>query len=193
MDRNVTISITIGRRSARLITAALLAIALGVPVVAFAAHSFSDVPDSHPFHGDIGAIKDRGISTTGCGGGNFCPNSNVTRGQMAAFLNRVFRSEGTAMGYASVEANGTLRESYASNLGTVSVAHPQIGYYLVTLGGLTIRPDQVIHVTPRETFGNEVCRVFQGAANKTTVEVFCHTVADGSPGVNVPFSVTVMN
>ena len=27
--------------------------------------------------------------TTGCGGGNYCPDSNVTRGQMAAFMNRL--------------------------------------------------------------------------------------------------------
>lgn len=193
MDRNVTISITIGRRSARLVAAALLVVALAVPIVAVANDAFSDVPNSHTFHADIGDIKDRGISPAGCGGGNYCPEGNVTRGQMAGFLNRIFRSEGTVMGYASVEANGTLAEGYARNLGTVSVAHSLIGYYRVTLGGLTIRPDQVIHVTPRETFGNEICRVFQGNANTTTVEVFCHTIADGSPAVNIAFSVTVMN
>jgi len=54
-----------------------------------ASHSFSDVPDSHPFHADIAAVKDSGVSPTGCGGGKFCPDDNVTRGQMAAFLNRI--------------------------------------------------------------------------------------------------------
>ena len=29
------------------------------------------------------------MSPTGCGGGNFCPDAFVTRGQMAAFLNRL--------------------------------------------------------------------------------------------------------
>lgn len=75
----------------------------------------------------------------------------------------------------------------------MSVTHTLAGFYQVTLGGLTIRPDQVIHVTPRETFGNEVCRVFQGSADKTTIDVFCHTVAAGSPAVNIAFSVTAMN
>ena len=28
--------------------------------------------------------------TTGCGGGNYCPDSIVTRDQMAAFLARAF-------------------------------------------------------------------------------------------------------
>jgi len=28
--------------------------------------------------------------TSGCGGGNYCPDSNVTRAQMAVFLVRTF-------------------------------------------------------------------------------------------------------
>lgn len=49
--------------------------------------TFTDVPLSHPFHREVEAMVSSGI-TGGCGGGNFCPNSNVTRGQMAAFLSR---------------------------------------------------------------------------------------------------------
>ncbi len=192
MDRNVTISLTMGRRGARLITAAILVVALVIPGAVIASDSFGDVPDSNTFHDDITAILERGI-TTGCGGGNYCPSGTVTREQMAAFLNRIFRAQGTATGYASVEANGTLAEGYARNLGLVSVTHTVSGYYQVSFGGLTIRPDQVIVVQPRETFGNEVCRVFQGSSNKTTVEVFCHTVATGSPAVNIAFNVIVYN
>ena len=192
MDRPVTITLTIGRRSARMIAAALLVVAIAVPAAVIASDSFADVPNSNTFHDDISAIADRGI-TTGCGGGNYCPAANMTRAEMAGFINRIFRAEGTIAGYASVEANGTLREGYARNLAAVSVTHTLVGFYQVTLGGVTIRPDQVIHVSPRETFGNEVCRVFQGSANKTTVDVFCHTVAAGSPAVDIPFSVTVLN
>jgi hypothetical protein len=47
------------------------------------------VPTDHTFHADIDAITDAGVTTTGCGGGNFCPDEFVTRGQMAAFLNRL--------------------------------------------------------------------------------------------------------
>jgi hypothetical protein len=191
MDRNLTISITIGRRGARMIAVAMLVLAIAVPSAVIASDVFGDVPNAHTFHNDITALYNRGL-TTGCGGGNFCPDENVTRGQMAAFMNRLYRSEGLVAGYASVEADGTLREGYARDLGTVSVAHPQAGYYQVTLGGLSIRPDQVIIVQPRETFGNEVCRVAQGAAAKDTVEVFCHTVAAGSPAINIPFSVLVL-
>jgi hypothetical protein len=50
-----------------------------------AAASFTDVPTNHPFFQFVEALAASGI-TAGCGGGNFCPNSPVTRGQMAVFL-----------------------------------------------------------------------------------------------------------
>lgn len=49
--------------------------------------SFTDVPTSHPFFNEVAQLSKSGI-TQGCGGGNFCPDSPVTRGQMAAFLSR---------------------------------------------------------------------------------------------------------
>lgn len=193
MDRQVTLSITVGRRGVRAIVMGLVVLALAVPATVLASHAFTDVPNSHPFHTDIGAMVTRGISPTGCGGGNYCPDANVTRGQMAAFINRIFSAEGTVMAYATVDADATVRESYARNFGAVSVAHPQIGYYQVTLGGLTIRPDQAIVITPRETFGIQQCFTFQGDANKTTVEVFCHDAEPGSPAANIAFTVVVFN
>jgi beta-N-acetylhexosaminidase len=47
--------------------------------------TFGDVPVSHPFHRFIEALATSGI-TGGCGGGNYCPDSPLTRGQMAVFL-----------------------------------------------------------------------------------------------------------
>ena len=47
--------------------------------------TFSDVPPSHPFFRFIEALVASGI-TAGCGGGNFCPDTPLTRGQMAVFL-----------------------------------------------------------------------------------------------------------
>lgn len=49
--------------------------------------SFGDVPTSHPFFNQIEQLSKSGI-TAGCGGGNFCPNAAVTRGQMAVFLSK---------------------------------------------------------------------------------------------------------
>ena len=49
--------------------------------------AFPDVPVSHPFYTFIGKLSARGV-TGGCGGGNYCPASTVTREQMAAFIIR---------------------------------------------------------------------------------------------------------
>lgn len=51
--------------------------------------SFSDIPTNHPFFNEVEQLKKSGI-TLGCGNGQFCPDSPVTRGQMAAFLSRAF-------------------------------------------------------------------------------------------------------
>ena len=47
--------------------------------------TFADVPTNHPFFQYVEALNASGI-TSGCGGGNFCPNNPLTRGQMAVFL-----------------------------------------------------------------------------------------------------------
>jgi hypothetical protein len=49
--------------------------------------TFADVPTSHPFYQFVEALAASGISG-GCGGGNFCPEAPVTRGQMAVFLSK---------------------------------------------------------------------------------------------------------
>jgi len=49
--------------------------------------TFGDVPTSHPFFQFIEALAASGI-TQGCGGGNFCPDAPVTRGQLAVFLSK---------------------------------------------------------------------------------------------------------
>lgn len=61
------------------------------PLTAIATHSFTDVPNSNTFHGDIAAIADAGV-TKGCNppdNTEYCPDDFVTRGQMAAFMNRL--------------------------------------------------------------------------------------------------------
>jgi hypothetical protein len=49
--------------------------------------TFGDVPTSHPFFQFVQALVASGI-TAGCGGGNYCPDQAVTRGQMAVFLSK---------------------------------------------------------------------------------------------------------
>jgi uncharacterized protein (DUF1800 family) len=57
------------------------------PRALFSVSAFTDVPTTHPFYTEITNIAERQI-TAGCGGGNYCPDSVVTREQMAAFIIR---------------------------------------------------------------------------------------------------------
>jgi len=73
------------------IVALLVGAVLLVPLGVFAAHQFDDVPDSHIFHTGISWMKDNNI-TVGCNpptNTNYCPDDNVTRGQMATFMKRL--------------------------------------------------------------------------------------------------------
>ena len=74
----------------RLLLAAVIVAAVTVPSVAVAQHGggFDDVPEGHTFHDDIAWLADQGI-TQGCTEHSFCPDNNVTRGQMAALLHRM--------------------------------------------------------------------------------------------------------
>jgi len=49
--------------------------------------TFGDVPTNHLFFQYVEALAAAGI-TSGCGGGNYCPDAAVTRGQMAVFLSK---------------------------------------------------------------------------------------------------------
>jgi hypothetical protein len=49
--------------------------------------TFADVPTDYLYFRAVEALAASGI-TQSCGGGNFCPNQNVTRGEIAAFLAR---------------------------------------------------------------------------------------------------------
>ncbi|HEY1249865.1 MAG TPA: S-layer homology domain-containing protein [Thermoanaerobaculia bacterium] len=46
---------------------------------------FNDVPPGHPFHDFVDAVASNQI-TVGCGNGNYCPDQNIPRSQMAVFL-----------------------------------------------------------------------------------------------------------
>ena len=75
------------RLARRLTRVGLVALMLALPVMVSASHQFTDVPTSHTFHTAISRLYGARL-TTGCSSTRFCPGANVTRGQMAAFLNR---------------------------------------------------------------------------------------------------------
>lgn len=68
----------------------VLLFVLALPAAVWAADQFTDVSDGNVFHEDISWLASAGI-TKGCNppeNTRYCPDENVTRGQMAAFLHR---------------------------------------------------------------------------------------------------------
>lgn len=75
---------------------------------------FRDVPTHHRFHDDIEALAASGI-TTGCGSGSFCPDRTVTRGEMAAFLDRAL-----GLRDGSVTFRDTRRHRFATSISALA-------------------------------------------------------------------------
>ena len=75
------------RRPRSVVALAVVVLALLLPAAVLAFHQFTDVPTDHTFHTNISNLANSGI-TAGCAPQMYCPEANVTRGQMAAFLNR---------------------------------------------------------------------------------------------------------
>lgn len=95
------------------------------PLTAVASHGFSDVPNSHTFHEDIGWLADAGV-TKGCNPptkDEFCPEDNVTRGQMGAFIRRFAQYIGAEDGTpAQADNAGNLAGRSATAYQTVVAA-----------------------------------------------------------------------
>jgi hypothetical protein len=147
----INLNLTIERKHIYVLAGLVAGLALLIPGAALASHAFGDVPDSNVFHDDISWVKDAGI-TLGCGDGtNYCPESSVTRGQMAAFLRRTAENQvvdakevngGTAYMWASL-ANSTVGAaqtadstySYNSEGGAITYTRTGTGAYTVTVPG----------------------------------------------------------
>ncbi|MGD2052404.1 MAG: S-layer homology domain-containing protein [Acidimicrobiia bacterium] len=151
MDRKTRT--TAGRRRFRILVVAFAAFAALIPVAAFASHSFNDVPDTSVFHGDISWLADAGV-TLGCNppdNDQFCPSSNVTREQMAAFLRRLAENQVVdaasvqgvvpSVGNTEVKWSG-VTDTTATTLDSFTVEVPGPGtLYLQVAGNLHINAD----------------------------------------------------
>jgi hypothetical protein len=78
--------------------------------LAVTALDFADVPPSDPFYGFIMTVADDGISA-GCGAASYCPDSPITRAQMAVFLLK----GKLGPNYAPPAASGTVFSDVAAN------------------------------------------------------------------------------
>ncbi len=157
-----------------LISVLALVAAVAFPLGVLASHSFTDVSNSNPFHEDIAALKDSGV-TSGCGGGNFCPKDYVTREQMAAFMNRLGALSDTkipvvnadrvdgyesqdlgrvAFGYNPTLINGALAPT--TGIVTAQIAVPGPGY-------LAVSGNTTLYNPTADSDGDSSCELrFQG-------------------------------
>jgi hypothetical protein len=78
---------------------------------AYSSDVFSDVPSEAFYHNDVTWLANTGL-TAGCGGGKFCPERAVTRGQMAVFLHKLVSA--TRTGHFSCD--GTTWEPLDSSM-----------------------------------------------------------------------------
>ncbi len=65
----------------------MVAVILSISTITLGSHIFPDVVTTAFYHNAVEWVFNRGI-TAGCGGGLYCPDATVTRGQMAVFLQR---------------------------------------------------------------------------------------------------------
>ena len=145
------------RRQLRLLIAVAATTALLIaPATVWAIDRFTDVPDSNVFHDDISWLADAGV-TLGCNppsNDRFCPDSNVTRAQMAAFMRRLAENQvvdaATLDGLDSTEIapmvytqtdtdNGGTTETASGRveINSIAIDVPVDGYLVIT-GGVFI-------------------------------------------------------
>ena len=75
------------RRRRIAVAGPVVLVLLLIPAMVAANHQFGDVNTGASYHDEVESLVGAGI-TSGCGGGNYCPGSAVSRGQMAQFMVR---------------------------------------------------------------------------------------------------------
>jgi hypothetical protein len=155
----------LGRARRRLTTiAAAVAVVIALPVAVIAAHSFDDVPDSNQFHNAIGWMQENGI-TVGCNppaNTQYCPEDNVSRQQMAAFMFRLAQTQGSA-GIGVTDPADTVTVSGTTYVELLTLEATPTSEAAVTLNG---------HVTldkPTDTEGSYQVIVARDSCTGTVV------------------------
>lgn len=90
-----SVNFRIKKRWVRTTLIVLVTAMMVAPITAYAIDRFTDVPASNVFHNNITWLADAGV-TLGCNppaNTQYCPDDNVTRGQMAAFLQRLAENQ----------------------------------------------------------------------------------------------------
>jgi hypothetical protein len=189
------------------------------PLTAVATHSFDDVPNDNTFHEDIAWLKDAAV-TLGCNppdNDEFCPDENVTREQMAAFMRRLAENQvvdaatavtaetaataeealevandvaGVALAGVQFTSDGTVTNWFNRFGGAPTVANPATGTYVITIPGLEgqLGARALVLATDLEAPANIVRQFNSGSTN--TVEL--RVVTDAGAPANSHVNMTVM-
>lgn len=122
------------RRRLRTVLTIVATAALVAPAAALATHGFSDVSSSKFYHAAVDWMKDNGV-TVGCNppsNTKYCPEGNVTRGEMAVFLERLDSKDvfvrpsedkvdgGNAASLQNFEASDLGRAGYTEDLTSIN-------------------------------------------------------------------------
>lgn len=149
-----------GWRPSMALTIAVMAIAF--PLGVLANHQFDDVPATASYHDDVEALVNAGI-TSGCGGGSYCPNNAVTRGQMAQFLNRLGSLDGDTFPSVNADRVDGLHADELTRMSSISISAttpiPEIPSEVQYGGDLTIEAPTAgfVQVTASVTVQNVDC------------------------------------
>lgn len=128
-----------GRARAAVARIALALALVAFPITVLASDTFTDVPTSNSFHASINTLFGSRI-TTGCSPTTYCPDSAVTRGQMAAFLTRGLGR----VGYRAAPINGDLTGPGNVELNSIQL---KVGGVLGGYGMLKVDASVVMNVT----------------------------------------------
>jgi hypothetical protein len=102
-------TIRVPKPKARIALIVVVVALIAAPLTAVATHSFTDVPDTHTFHEDIEWMKASGV-TRGCNppaNTLYCPEDDVKRSQMAAFMRRFSQYLGAEDGTPALADHAT--------------------------------------------------------------------------------------
>jgi hypothetical protein len=158
------------------------------PIGARWADGFIDIATSL-FKGDIVWLAASGI-TSGCGGDYFCPLANVTRGQMAAFLDRAMSLPSTSRDYFTDDNSSIFEASInrlaASGITSGCTATRFCPDATITREQMAAFLDRALHLpsTSRDYFTDDNSSIFEASINRLaasgitsgcTATTFCGT------------------
>jgi len=106
-------------------TAVVAMVVIGSVSTVWAAHSFDDVPNGHPFHFEIGEAASSCVAG-GFPDGTYRPGDNVTRAQMAGFLNRAGSHVAEGRGVSTVLFGSGGGVSASENVAGVTISVPNV-------------------------------------------------------------------